>query len=238
MTQRPDPAEELVGMFARMSGMLLTETTVATALSTVTALAAETIAGSAGSGISLLDRDGRRITSAATDALVEQLDDAQYELDEGPCLTAWREGIVVRSDGSGDARRWPTWIARAHELGMRSFLSAPLTNGDDHLGAIKVYSTTVEAYDDHAEELLRRFAARASIFVGNVKTLQASERLSDQLKETLRSRDQIAMARGILMARNGIGAAEAFRELTAESHRSRRLVGDVAARIVASVADA
>lgn len=238
MSQGPDPAEELVGMFARMSGMLLTETTVAGALSTVTSLAAGTIAGSVGSGISLLDPEGRRITSAATDALVRQLDDAQYELDEGPCLTAWREGTVIRSDGDDDARRWPTWMPRATALGMRSFLSAPVTHGDDHLGAIKVYSTTLDAYDDHAEDLLRRFADQAAIFVGNVKTVRSAERLSEQLKETLRSRDLIATARGILMARLGIGSAEAFRELAMESHRTHRLVGDVAARIVASATDA
>lgn len=97
-----------MGVFARVSGMLLTEATVATALSTVTSLAADALAGTAGSGISLLDADGRRITSAATDPLVEQLDDLQYELDEGPCLTAWRERTVLHSDGR-DEQRWPAW---------------------------------------------------------------------------------------------------------------------------------
>jgi hypothetical protein len=52
------PGEELLGIFARVSGMLLSEATVATALSTVTSLAADAIAGSAGSGVSLLDADG------------------------------------------------------------------------------------------------------------------------------------------------------------------------------------
>jgi AmiR/NasT family two-component response regulator len=36
------------------------------------------------------------------------------------------------------------------------------------------------------------------------------------------------------MARRGVSADEAFRELMAESYRSRRLVRDVAADIVAS----
>ena len=58
------------------------------------------------------------------------------------------------------------------------------------------------------------------------------------LTRRVRSRDLIATARGILMERLGIGSAEAFRELTMESHRTHRLVGDVAARIVASTTDA
>ncbi|OBK47400.1 GAF and ANTAR domain-containing protein [Mycobacterium kubicae] len=237
MTADSGLGEELVGVFARVSGMLLTEATVATALSTVTSLAADALAGTAGSGISLLDADGRRITSAATDPLVEQLDDLQYELDEGPCLTAWRERTVLHSDGR-DEQRWPAWTPRAHQFGMRSFLSAPLINRDSALGAIKVYSTAVDAFDERDADLLRRFAEQAAIFVGNVQTVRAAEHISDQLKKTLRSRDLVAMARGIVMARRGIDPDEAFRELAAESHRTGQLVSEVAARIVASPADA
>ena len=233
MTDGSNLAEELARAFARMSGILLSEATVATALSTVTSLAADTIRGSSGSGISLLDADGNRITSAATDPLGEQLDDLQYRLDEGPCLSAWRDQTVLRSDGGDDERRWPRWIPSAHEMGMRSFLTAPLINQQYAIGAIKVYSTSVSAFDDHDEDLLRRFAEQAAIFVANVQTVEAAQHLSDQLKETLRSRDLIATARGILMARRGVGPVEAFRELTVESHRSRRLIRDVAAQIVA-----
>lgn len=225
-------------MFARMSGMLLTEATVTHALATVTSLATDTIAGSAGSGVSLLDADGRRTTSAATDRLVERLDDLQYRLDEGPCLTAWRDRIVVRSGGRDDDTRWPSWTRSAHRLGMRSFISAPLINGDQALGAIKVYSVESEAFGERDEDLLRRFSQQAAVFVGNVQTLKAAEHLSERLKETLRSRELIATARGILMARRGFDSDEAFRELAQEAHRNRQLIRDVAARIVASPADA
>lgn len=237
MTADPSPAEELAGVFARMSGVLLSEATVATALSTVTSLAVDTIAGSSGSGVSLLDSNGRRTTSAGTDPQVEQLDALQYQLDEGPCLSAWRELTVLRSGGQDDERRWPSWLPRARQLGMQAFMSAPLINGASAIGAIKVYSTAVEAFDERDEDLLRRFGQQAAIFVGNVLTVRAAARVSDQLKETLHFRDLTAMARGILMARRGISADEAFRELMAESYRSRRLVRDVAAQIVASPRD-
>jgi transcriptional regulator with GAF, ATPase, and Fis domain len=233
VTTDSGPAEELVRVFARMSGVLLSEATVASALATVTALAADTIANSTGSGVTLLDSSGARITWAATDPLVEQLDGMQYELDEGPCLSAWRDMTVFRSSRRDDEQRWPRWTRRAHELGMESYLSAPLIRGESAIGAIKVYSSEVDAFDERDADLLRRFADQASIFVSNVQTVRAAEHLSDQLKETLRSRDIIATARGILMARRGIGQDEAFRELTAESHRSRRLVRDLAAEIVA-----
>jgi GAF domain-containing protein len=234
VTVEPSPADELAGVFAHLSGILLTEATVAGALETLTSLAADTIANSIGAGISLLDVDGRRITSAATDPLVEHLDALQYELDQGPCLSSWRELSVFRSDGGDDEGRWPAWISRAHELGMRSFLSAPLVHADKAFGAMKVYSTEVDAFDEHDADLLGRFGRQAAIFVANVQTVEAAGRLSNDLKETLRTRDLVAMARGVVMARRGVGPDEAFRQLMAESHQVRRSLRDVAESIVAS----
>ena len=45
-------ADELAGVFARMSGLLLSEDTVATSLDLLGALAHETVAGSCGAGVS------------------------------------------------------------------------------------------------------------------------------------------------------------------------------------------
>jgi AmiR/NasT family two-component response regulator len=120
---------------------------------------------------------------------------------------------------------------------MRSFLSAPLIHAGKAYGAMKVYSTRVDAFDEQDEDLLRRFGEQAAIFVGNVQTVEAATRLSDDLKETLRIRDVVAMARGIVMARRRVGPEEAFRELMADSHRSRRSLRDVAESIVDSSTD-
>lgn len=102
-------------------------------------------------------------------------------------------------------------------------MSAALITGGRSLGAIKVYSTATDAYSDRDADLLRRFATQAAIFVSNVQTMQVAGQMSDTLKQTLRSRDVLAMARGIVMARNHISPDEAFRRLVAESHTSRRV---------------
>jgi GAF domain-containing protein len=230
----PSVGEELAGVFARMSGLLLDESTVNSALDTVTALAVDTIAGSTGSGITLLDAAGRRITSAATDDLVRRLDGLQYDLDEGPCLSAWRERQVLRSGTESVRGRWPEWTRRAEGLGMASYVSAPLISRDDAIGAIKVYSTTDDAYDARDADLLRRFASQAAIFVANAVTVRAAEQLSERLKQTLRTRDVVAIARGIVMVRDGVDSEGAFRRLAEESQRSRRPLRDVAAQVVSS----
>ena len=238
MTVDPAAADELAAIFARVSGLLLTEQTVDTALHTITALAVDTIAGSAGSGVTLTNPRGQRVTSAATDPMVEQLDALQYELDDGPCLTAWRERVVVRSGSLDTEDRWSSWSPQAARLGMRSVLSAPLVDGDRSFGAMKVYSTTPDAYGDREEDILRRFAIQAAIFVSNVVATQVAENVSDTLRETLRTRDLVATARGIVMVRRALGVEDASRYMMTESQRSRTGIRELAEAIVASPGEA
>ena len=130
-----------MAVHARLAGILLTEQTMDTALQLITSLARDTIAGSMGSGITLLTRDGKPATSASTDPLVDTLDLLQYGLDEGPCLTAWATSSVIRSDDLSAEERWPIWSPQAARHGMRSVLSSSMDIAGTTWGAIKVYST-------------------------------------------------------------------------------------------------
>jgi hypothetical protein len=53
-------ADELSVVFARMSGLLLSEETVATALGLVSSLLQEAVPGAVGAGVSIVDPAGRR----------------------------------------------------------------------------------------------------------------------------------------------------------------------------------
>jgi GAF domain-containing protein len=235
---QPGPAEELAGLFASLSGMLLTRQTVETALAQITSLAVDTIPKTSGAGISLLDQSGRRITSAATEPLVAQLDDLQYELNQGPCLTAWNDQLVIRADELADETRWAAWSSRAAELGMHSVLSAPLTTADRAIGAMKVYSTEIGAYDEKDEELLRRLADQAAIFVAHVQTADAAERVSDRLKDTLHSREVIATARGMVMSQRQLDREAAYRYLIYRSEQESRPLRELAEHMVANPSEA
>jgi hypothetical protein len=102
-------AEELSQVYARMSGLLLSEETVQTALDLVTSLALDTIGGAVGAGVTLIDADGNRESAAATSPLVARADALQYDLDEGPCLTAWADNVQVRIDDLQTDEPWPAW---------------------------------------------------------------------------------------------------------------------------------
>jgi GAF domain-containing protein len=228
------PTEELAAVFARMSGVLLSEETVHSCLAIVAALAAETVPAAVGAGVTLLDRDGGPMTRGATEALVAEADRLQYELDEGPCLSAWRERRLVRIDDLRSEARFPRWCAAAAALGLRAVLSTPLVAGDESIGAIKVYSRVPTAFDAQAEHLLTMFAAPAATLLANIRSLENARRLSQGLRRVLRERDTVAMGKGILMRRDGIGEGQAFAALVSLARREGRSIQEVAERLVST----
>lgn len=226
-------AEELTGVFARMSNMLLSEETVETALGLVTSLAHTTLVGTTGAGVTLVDDRGRRTSAASSDARVARADALQYELDEGPCMTAYRERMVVRVDDVAHDQRWPRWARAVEALGgVSSALSAPMVAGEVCLGAIKVYGSGVGSYDEDSEHVLSMFAAQAAILLANMQSLDRARELSAHLKEALRSRDVISTAKGVIIAREAVDGETAFARLTAISQRDGRKLRDVAETVV------
>jgi GAF domain-containing protein len=226
-------ADELAVVFARMSGLLLSAETVATALGLVTSLAVETVPGSVGAGVSIVDERGRR-TSAATDRRVERADALQYQHDEGPCLAATALRQLVRVDDVAEDRRWPRWAADARTLGLRAALSAPLVAGNRALGAMKVYAAQPHAFDAHAERLMVLFSAQAAVLVANVQSYERAQRLTDELRQAVRDRDVVSVAKGVLMARHGVDEEAAFGMLLARGAQDAVPLREVARTVAAS----
>lgn len=227
-------ADELSVVFARMSGLLLSQETVSTSLQLITSLARDTIPGSTGSGVTLIDERGRRSTAATSQSSVQEADALQYELNEGPCLTAWAHRAVVRVDDTTTETRWSRWCGAVQQLGVMSVLSAPLVAGDSVVGAMKVYSDRRGAYGPDAERRLRMFAPQAAVLLANMQSHEAATELSDGLKQALTSRDTIATAKGMLMARDGIDEDAAFALMVSVSQREHTKLRDVATGILAS----
>jgi GAF domain-containing protein len=210
--------DELSAVFARMSGLLLSEETVETSLGLLSSLAQETVPGCIGAGVSILD-ERRRTSAGSTDARVRQADSLQYELDEGPCLAAAAGRELVRIDDLVEDRRWPRWADAVQPLGLRAAMSAPMVAGDGSLGAIKVYADQPDTFDGHSEQLLTLFSAQAAILVANLQTRDRAKRLSESMREAFRGRDAVSVAKGILMGRKSVDEDTAFGMLMARSEQ-------------------
>jgi GAF domain-containing protein len=232
-------APELTAVLAQQGAVVLAAETIDTTIKLVATLAVRTIPGTSGAGVTLLDGRGKR-TTAASDPLVEQADELQYQFDSGPCLTAWRDQVSVRVDDIDSETRWPQWTAAVAGLGVRAVVSAPLlaqdatTTQGAGLGAIKVYSSQPNAYDRRAEQLLELFARQAAILLANTQTLSDARRLSAELTQALDNRDIIGQAKGVLIAQGADDEQSAFQMLVSASQRSNTRLHDLARQLVAS----
>jgi GAF domain-containing protein len=200
-------------------------------LAKVASYAVNAIPGAEGAGLTLLEPD-RADTIVKSAPFVKTIDDVQYGLGEGPCISAAATGRTMRSGSLGDDRRWPRFGPRADRLGVHSVLSLPLIVGDVVVGAMNVYAHAPGSFDERSEELGELYAVPAAIAVQNAQILAQTRRLAQNLQAALTSRAIIDQAIGILRSRGGIPADEAFDRLRQRSQREHIKVSAVAASIV------
>lgn len=203
-------------------------------LRVVTGLANGTVEGADGVSITLR-RTGRMVTVAATDDTVVQMDDHQYETGQGPCLSAAGEGISFLVESLAEEQRWPAFVPRALEQGITSVLSTPLLVAGGSVGALNVYSS-VRHFGSHEQEICAVFADAASGLLAGASPVAepADEQLATRIREALTTRDLIARAQGVLMARQGITAPDAAAELHRSARSADLTVGETASALLAS----
>ena len=176
-------------------------------------------------GICIADSTGILTTLAGTDPLVFALDDMQYALDEGPSLTAVREGHTVIIDDAESEHRWSRFMPYAVNLGLRSQLAVPIYVEDQALGGLNLYSTTHTHLDADRLAHARVFAAQAAIAL-------SQSRRENHLVAALQSSRTIGKAIGLTMERFDLDDQEAFARLVRLSQKSNIKLRDIAAYLV------
>ena len=210
--------------FAEVARALLAERDVQHTLQRIVDLAVETIDGCDHAGITFM-RDSKMSTPAASNDVPGQVDAIQYETGEGPCLDAIRKHEVFATGDLAREDRWPNFSQRAHdETGVTSMLCFRLVVAADSLGALNLYSRAVDAFDEEARAVGMVFAAHAAVAL-------SSALHDEQMDEALQSRDVIGQAKGILMAREGLTADQAFDSLRRASQRLNVKLRELAAEV-------
>ncbi len=196
------------------------ERTVATIVNAV----ATTVPGTEDAGISLLEA-GNLTTVAPSSDRVARLDELQHELGEGPCVDAVFADITYRTGDIAADVRWPKFGDAAAALGVNSMLAVRLFTGKTLLGALNLFSSAREAFDESAEHVCGLFAAHGAVAL-------AGSRAQAQLRNALESRDVISMAKGILMERHRVTDDQAFDLLVRASQNTNRKLHEVARWLV------
>ena len=217
-------------VFAALTRFFVDDGTLGDTLLRVSELACQ-VTPSDMAGITLLV-EGRPATGVFTDPTAPEIDRAQYDTGQGPCLDAFRHGRINRIDSMAADERWPEFAREAVAHGIVATLSVPVVARGEILGALNLYSRRPHAFDDDAETNVKAFAAHAAIVLANAQVYWDSRQLNENLHEAMQSRSTIDHAVGILVARGGRSPDDAFQVLVRASQRQNRKLRDVAAEIV------
>ncbi len=251
---RPDGALAAVrALVDTLAGSLHDEGGIVVLLQRVAEVAHEYLPGvdSAGTTIHLA---GLTYTASFTDECTLQIDEDQYRVGDGPCLTAARENRTVLVDvdgeqddpGTGDITGtgtgapsgrdgvdpWPRFTAAARREGFRSFLAAPLTVGDTAVGALNLYGRQPQAFDDVDADFVELLCAASSRVLSSFAAITDAERSARTIRDALVTRAPIEQAKGMLMVVHRIDADAAFTLLCRESQDTNRKLAVVAAELV------
>ena len=219
---------------ASITRFLVTDVSLGDVLLQVAQATVNAMPGAEMAGITMGSVDGKPVTGVFTDPESPEIDAAQYESGNGPCLDAWRTKRVIRVDDMSSAHeRYPEFstVALAHRV--RSTLSLPLVAGEQGIGALNLYAGQPGSFSSEDEQIGMELASTAAVVLANASAYWTAYELSQNLSEAMKSRAVIEQAKGMLMARSEtLTPDDAFDLLRKASQRENVKLRDIAQRIV------
>jgi transcriptional regulator with GAF, ATPase, and Fis domain len=219
-----DDVVHVAEMFGEVARVLASHDDMQTTLERIVNLAVEHLDSCEFAGVSFVE--GRRISSPASSNEVPRiLDRIQSETDEGPCIDAIKEHEVFQTGDLAAEARWPQFSRRAfEETGVQSILSLRLFVEHDTMGALNLYATEGDAFDEAD-------VALGSVFAVHAAVAMAAARREEGLERKAENREAIGRAKGIIMARSGVSDERAFEMLKAASQRLNLKLREVARQV-------
>jgi hypothetical protein len=189
-------------------------------------------------GITLL-RDRKAATIGWSSDSAREVDEIQYSLSQGPCLTAAEEEREVNVPDLFEENRWgPDYASAVASHGLRSVLSLPFSLQGDARAALNLYSSVPHKFDERAAAKARGYTREISQALRLAVRFSLHTDSAANLRATLESRTAIDTAIGIVMAQNRCSQEAAVRILTEASSNSNTKLRDVAKSVVDSVGGA
>jgi GAF domain-containing protein len=184
-------------------------------------------------GVLLKDLRGDLRLVAATSDKMQQLEESEIRLGEGPCIDAYREVQQVVAEDLGQAHgRWPQATPDALAMGLHAVYAFPLRLRSDCIGALNMYREKPGPFDGHDVRMAQAFADVAAIGVLQARSVTAADERAEQLQLALNSRVVIEQAKGVIAAQKGVSPSEAFDVLRRRARSQRIKLHEVAAGVV------
>jgi len=223
--------DEVAGNLAELADILAGEEDLDPVLQRSVDQVASGVPGADMVSVSVLRGDAGE-TVAASDRRVWNIDQDQYAAGDGPCLEAARTSEAVRTGIAEAEQRWPAFARSARAAGINSYLSCPLIINDDFVGSLNLYSEQPHGFADFDVALLRLYITAACAAITNARLYARARDLAGQLGQAMDSRAVIDQAIGVIIARTGMTAEQAFAELSRRSQNANVKLREIAAQVV------
>lgn len=220
----PGNPHDLAAEFVELNNRLLAAPGVDAALQRLVDLAVSVVPGCDWAAVTEWPAGKRPHSVAVSTQWVAAADNIQYELGDGPCLTAAADDEVVRINDMAADQRWPAFAtAVVHETPIRAVMSLHLGDRPQRT-ALNLYSGKAGAFDDAAVTVGALFAAHARVLILHASAADKA----GGLERALTASRQIGAAIGIVMATYKVGEDKAFDMLRASSQHLNRKLRDIA----------
>jgi GAF domain-containing protein len=186
-----------------------------------------------GAGLMLADAEHHLRNAAVSDERVRHLEELQIRHQEGPCVAAFHDKVLVGADDLASDPRWPSFNRAAVDQGVRAVLASPIPYNQDAIGVVAVLSQERHPWSGEAELALLAFTDLAALLIASMMMGEQQTELATQLQGALNTRAIIEQAKGVLIGRQGLSAHAAFEQIRAQARAERRKIAAVAADLVA-----
>src|SRR3984957_4348767 len=185
-----------------------------------------------GAGLMLADAEHHLRNAAVSDERVRHLEELQIRHQEGPCVAAFHDKVLVGVDDLASDQRWPSFSRDAVARGVLAVLASPIPYNQDAVGVVAVLSEKSRPWSAEAELGLLAFPDLAALLIATMLMGEQQTELAGQLQSALNSRAVIEQAKGILIGRQGISAHAAYQQLRAQARSERRKLAALSAELV------
>ena len=197
-------------------------------------LACVDVLGVAGAGLVLMS-GGQSMGIGVSDSVTDAVEQMEYTLGEGPCVSAYRTKVPVFDADLADEEtdRWPEFRRGALASGIQAAFGFPLLIQHVCMGALNVYHDRPGALSDGqvADALVvAQFASRA------VLAWQAdapSGTVAWQLEQAPNRGVEVHQATGRISVQVGVSLDDALALLRAYAFSHDRPISEVAAEVAA-----
>ncbi|WP_164200344.1 GAF and ANTAR domain-containing protein [[Micrococcus luteus] ATCC 49442] len=183
-----------------------------------------------------LMRRKKPTTVATNEPHVRALDELQYGYGEGPCLAAVQDLATMHVPHVRDETRWRRYCTAAWAEGIGSILAVPLLLEGEANAALNLYSPGPHGFSGEDIENAETYAGQASKAIRLAVRIAQLTEDRKHLTAAMESRTTIDTAVGAIMAQNRCSQDSAMKILKIASSTRNIKLHDVAATVVASVA--